>query len=78
MLREDPPDIYKGNPQLFWLSGQPYELAVPSLENIAQWIWRKLDNRVAGVDRVSVRRGVLGNGEGCTYRGRPSATQRAA
>jgi 6-pyruvoyltetrahydropterin/6-carboxytetrahydropterin synthase len=54
-------------------------LAVPSLENIAQWIWQRIDNRVAGVDRVSVRRGLLGNGEGCTYRGRPPvAAQRAA
>jgi 6-pyruvoyltetrahydropterin/6-carboxytetrahydropterin synthase len=53
-------------------------LAVPSLENIAQWIWQRLDNRFPGVDRVSIRRGAVGHGEGCTYRGRPAPAQRAA
>lgn len=45
-------------------------LDVPSLENLAQWIWRRLDNDLPGLDRITVRRGSAGNGEGCTYRGR--------
>jgi 6-pyruvoyltetrahydropterin/6-carboxytetrahydropterin synthase len=45
-------------------------LAVPSLENLAQWIWRRLDNVLPGLDRITVRRGSAGNGEGCIYRGR--------
>jgi 6-pyruvoyltetrahydropterin/6-carboxytetrahydropterin synthase len=44
-------------------------LAMPSLENIAQWIWRRLANTVPGLDRIIVRRGSSGHGEGCTYRG---------
>jgi 6-pyruvoyltetrahydropterin/6-carboxytetrahydropterin synthase len=48
-------------------------LAVPSLENIAQWIWNRLDNAVPGLDRVVVRRGTAGHGEGCIYRGRMAA-----
>jgi 6-pyruvoyltetrahydropterin/6-carboxytetrahydropterin synthase len=43
-------------------------LAVPSLENIAAWIWRRLGNTVPGLDRIIVRRGNAGHGEGCTYR----------
>jgi 6-pyruvoyltetrahydropterin/6-carboxytetrahydropterin synthase len=45
-------------------------LAVPSLENLARWIWQRLDNAVPGIDRITVRRGTAGRGEGCTYRGR--------
>jgi 6-pyruvoyltetrahydropterin/6-carboxytetrahydropterin synthase len=44
-------------------------LAVPSLENVACWIWRRLDDVLQGLDRVTVRRGFTGNVEGCTYRG---------
>lgn len=44
-------------------------LEVPSLENVAAWIWRRLDRVVPGLDRVVVRRGVAGRGEGCTFRG---------
>jgi 6-pyruvoyltetrahydropterin/6-carboxytetrahydropterin synthase len=48
-------------------------LAVPSLENVAAWIWRRLDNAAPGLSRVSVRRGAAGHGEGCTFRGRLAA-----
>jgi 6-pyruvoyltetrahydropterin/6-carboxytetrahydropterin synthase len=44
-------------------------LAVPSLENIASWIWRRLEQAVPGLDRITVRRGAPGHGEGCTFRG---------
>ena len=44
-------------------------LEVPSLENVAAWIWRRLDRIVPGLDRVVVRRGSAGHGEGCTFRG---------
>src|SRR5690349_19307977 len=37
-------------------------LEVPTLENISQWIWRKLDNSLPGLDRVLVRRGTCGEG----------------
>jgi 6-pyruvoyltetrahydropterin/6-carboxytetrahydropterin synthase len=43
-------------------------LEVPSLENVAAWIWRRLDPIVPGLDRVVVRRGIAGRGEGCTVR----------
>ena len=46
-------------------------LEVPSLENLAQWVWRRFDNVLPGLDRITVRRGFTGNAEGCTYRGRP-------
>jgi 6-pyruvoyltetrahydropterin/6-carboxytetrahydropterin synthase len=45
-------------------------LAVPSLENLAQWIWRRFDDVLPGLERITVRRGYPGNGEGCTYSGR--------
>ena len=48
-------------------------LEVPSLENIARWIWQRLDNQVPGLDRVVVRRGASGHGDGCIYRGRMAA-----
>jgi len=38
----------------------------PTLENITQWIWRKLDPRISGLDRVVVKRGTCGHG--CVYR----------
>jgi 6-pyruvoyltetrahydropterin/6-carboxytetrahydropterin synthase len=44
-------------------------LAVPSLENVAAWIWRRLERVVPGLDRVVVRRGAAGSSEGCTCRG---------
>ncbi len=45
-------------------------LAVPSLENVAIWIWNRLDKVLPGLDRVLVRRGTEGSGEGCSYQGR--------
>lgn len=45
-------------------------LAIPSLENVAVWVWNRLENRIPGLDRVMVRRGLDGAGEGCCYRGR--------
>ena len=45
-------------------------LEVPSLENVAAWIWHRLDKEIVGLDRVMVRRGVDGAGEGCSYSGR--------
>lgn len=47
-------------------------LEVPSLENIAIWIWNRLDKSLPGLDRVVVRRGMEGSGEGCSYQGRPA------
>ncbi len=44
-------------------------LAVPTLENLTRWIWRRLDQLIAGVDRVVVRRGADGSAEGCVYSG---------
>lgn len=44
-------------------------LEIPSLENVARWIWQKLHNEVPGLDRVLVRRGCEGDAEGCVYRG---------
>ncbi len=45
-------------------------LEVPSLENVAAWIWDRLDRVVPGLDRVLIRRGLEGAGEGCSYSGR--------
>ena len=45
-------------------------LEVPSLENVAAWIWDRLDPVVPGLDRVLIRRGIEGAGEGCSYSGR--------
>jgi 6-pyruvoyltetrahydropterin/6-carboxytetrahydropterin synthase len=46
-------------------------LQVPSLENVARWIWHQLDKELPGLDRVMLRRGVDGAGEGCSYSARP-------
>ncbi len=45
-------------------------LEIPSLENVATWIWDRLDPVVPGLDRVLIRRGIEGAGEGCSYSGR--------
>lgn len=45
-------------------------LEVASLENVAAWIWHRLDQQVSGLDRVSLRRGTDGTSEGCCYSGR--------
>ena len=43
--------------------------SVPTIENVAIWLWGKLTDRVAGIDRVEVSRGSEGHAEGCVYRG---------
>lgn len=53
-------------------------LEVPSLENIAAWIWHQLDPVLTGLDRVVVRRGVIGASEGCAYSGRTEAPGKRA
>jgi 6-pyruvoyltetrahydropterin/6-carboxytetrahydropterin synthase len=44
-------------------------LEIPTLENVARWIWQRLSASISGVDRVEVRRGTDGSAEGVTYRG---------
>ena len=44
-------------------------LRVPTLENIAMWVWRHANEAISGVDRVIVRRGIDGASEGCCYSG---------
>lgn len=46
-------------------------LSLPSLENIARWIWEQLREPLPALVRVSVVRGPAGQAEGCTYIGRP-------
>jgi 6-pyruvoyltetrahydropterin/6-carboxytetrahydropterin synthase len=43
-------------------------LEIPTLENVAQWICRRLDQALPGVDRVEVRRGLEGACEGVVFR----------
>lgn len=42
-------------------------LEQPSLERLAQWLWRRLAPEFAGLARVTVRRD--SSGQSCTYRG---------
>jgi 6-pyruvoyl-tetrahydropterin synthase len=42
-------------------------LAMPTLENVAAWIWRELEGKLMGLDRVELRRGADGHGEGCVF-----------
>jgi 6-pyruvoyltetrahydropterin/6-carboxytetrahydropterin synthase len=49
-------------------------LAVPTLENVARWLWQQLDSRLSGVDRVAVTRGSPGQMEGCVFAGRSNHT----
>lgn len=44
-------------------------LEVPTLENVARWVWRRVENRISGLDHVMVSRGTEGRREGCIYRG---------
>lgn len=44
-------------------------LSVPSLENVARWIWQNLAEKLPGLNRVQVRRGSEGDAEGCSYSG---------
>lgn len=43
-------------------------LSVPSLENLAKWIFDKLSEKTDTLDRVEVKRGAEGQAEGCVYR----------
>lgn len=44
-------------------------LSVPTLENVARWIWHRLASQLQGLERVVVRRGQPGHSEGCVYSG---------
>ena len=44
-------------------------LAVPTLENVARWIWTRLEVCIDGLECVSVRRGNPGSSEGVSYVG---------
>ena len=50
-------------------------LAAPTLERIAEWLWRRLDNRVPGLAQIEIHRDSCH--EGCIYTG-PSRNQRMA
>jgi 6-pyruvoyltetrahydropterin/6-carboxytetrahydropterin synthase len=52
-------------------------LSMPSIENVARWIWHRLDGAVQGLDRVVLKRGAEGHSEGCVYRGMRVAAQAA-
>ena len=43
-------------------------LAVPTLENVTNWIFQRLSKAIPGVDRVVVQRGTEGRAEGCSIR----------
>lgn len=45
-------------------------LEVPSLENVAQWVWSRLEAHTDKLDRIVLSRGTDGNSEGCIYSGR--------
>ncbi|WP_245215646.1 6-pyruvoyl trahydropterin synthase family protein [Pararoseomonas baculiformis] len=45
-------------------------LEIPTLENVAGWFCRHLDKAIPGLDRVEVRRGLEGAGEGVVFRNR--------
>jgi 6-pyruvoyltetrahydropterin/6-carboxytetrahydropterin synthase len=53
-------------------------LSVPTIENVAIWLWRHLGDRLAGIDRVEVSRGSEGHAEGCIYRGDAAVPASAA
>jgi 6-pyruvoyltetrahydropterin/6-carboxytetrahydropterin synthase len=42
-------------------------LELPTLENISQWLWKKLKPQIPLLCRVTIKRGSLG--EGCTFDG---------
>jgi 6-pyruvoyltetrahydropterin/6-carboxytetrahydropterin synthase len=42
-------------------------IGAPTLENVAQWLWRRLDNRLPGLAEITVARDTCR--EGCIYRG---------
>jgi len=45
-------------------------LSVPTLENLTRWIWHRFHSRLQGLERVTVRRGLPGVSEGCSYSSR--------
>jgi 6-pyruvoyltetrahydropterin/6-carboxytetrahydropterin synthase len=45
-------------------------LEVPTIENVARWIWEQLRPDLKGLHRVVVRRGCEGQVEGTSYAGR--------
>jgi 6-pyruvoyltetrahydropterin/6-carboxytetrahydropterin synthase len=47
-------------------------LAVPTIENVAIWIWRQLGKSLAGIERIEVSRGSEGHAEGCILRDPPA------
>ncbi len=44
------------------------DLGAPTLENLATWIWGRLDGRITGLSEVHIWRPACH--EGCIYRGR--------
>ncbi len=48
-------------------------LEMPSLENLAKWLFDRLDGDIKGLESVHVSRGASGQSEGCIYR-RPAAS----
>jgi 6-pyruvoyltetrahydropterin/6-carboxytetrahydropterin synthase len=44
-------------------------LSMPTLGNIAHWLWDRLNGALPGLDRISVSRGANGYTTGVTYRG---------
>ena len=44
-------------------------LAVPTLENVARWLWNRLEGRISGLDQIIVSRAPEGRREGTVYRG---------
>lgn len=44
-------------------------LSVPTLENVAGWIWKRLSTKIVGLDHLIVSRGHEGQREGTIYRG---------
>ena len=48
-------------------------LEVPSLENLASWVCKKLSKDIPNIHRVDVERGFTGTKEGCVYY-QPEAT----
>lgn len=45
-------------------------LSVPTLENVARWIWTRLSAGLDGLVQITVRRGQPGSSEACIYSGR--------
>lgn len=52
-------------------------LQVPTLENVARWVWERMSPMLPGLHRVTIQRGQPGQVEGCTY-GPASAVTEAA